>query len=94
MNRNHMLIALAVTALAVALYRLYKRWTRRCEHCGSMWWFERWHEREYVRPVGGKKCEGVTTTYYKCNNPTCSHCGIESVEKSYHKVFSISKVTN
>jgi uncharacterized protein (DUF983 family) len=79
-----------------SLFRLYRRWTRRCRHCGSMWHFHRWHERipRSSIVIEGKKNPAVTTTYYECNNPACSNCGVEHIEKSYPKSFPAKKLAH
>jgi hypothetical protein len=86
--------SVSIVVIVWALYRLYKRWSRRCEHCGSMWHYERWHEREYVHPIDDKKCQAITTTYYVCYNQDCPFVGQEFSVKAYHKVFPLKKVTH
>jgi hypothetical protein len=93
MQYRTLVVAIVIAAISWIIYRLYRRWTRRCEHCGSVWRFVRWHEREFVRDSTSGKFKGITTTYYKCNNPVCSNCGIEFVLKSYPKEFPASKMT-
>jgi|GEM_PF-2426570 hypothetical protein len=89
MKYEWQMVGLVTTIVVVwALYRLYKRWTRRCQHCGSMWYFERWHEREFIQSSASGRAKGITTTYYRCNNPACPQHDVEFIVKSYPKEFS------
>lgn len=86
--------SIVVFILVWFLYRLHKRWSRRCRHCGSMWHFKRWHEREFRQTTSTPgKCKAITTTYYRCDNPDCPEHGVEFVIKSYPKEFSVKKMT-
>lgn len=86
--QNTVLIVLAVIS-AWALRRLYKRWKRRCGHCGSMR-YRRWHDRQYERITSGGKALAVSTTYQRCLNPHCHHYFEDIEVKSYPKEFPIA----
>ena len=84
--------SILVGSLAWALYRLFKRISRRCTFCGSIR-FHRWHEREFVRPTKNGKGVAVSVTHQACLNHHCSHF-LEAIEvKAYEKEFPLEKMT-
>lgn len=88
------LIALSLILLAVwSLYRLYKRWIRRCEHCGSMK-FVRWHERQLVQITHNGRGDAISTTHQMCLNRGCSHYREVKDVKSYVKEFPLRMMTS
>jgi len=74
-----------VLLLIAALYRVHKRWLRRCDKCGAMWRIRRRHEKHFECSLGHGRSLAYCTTYKTCLNPNCPDYGIEQEEKSYPK---------
>jgi len=92
---NHaVLVSIALIALLYwAIYRLCKRFSRRCPHCQSIR-YVRWSDREYLRPAGGGKAVAISTTYQRCLNPRCPDFNKDIEVKSYSKEFPLRKIVH
>ncbi len=72
--------------LLAPLYRLWKRWKRRCPHCGSMR-VERIPTRE-VPPRAHDERDVVCEMDRTCLNRACAFYMIREVEKAERKKIS------
>lgn len=89
----HFLSAVVFIALIWFLYRLYKRWTRRCPECESIF-YSRWHDREFRRPTVVGKAIAISTTYQRCLNKGCAIYNKDIEVKAYEKEFPLKKISH
>jgi hypothetical protein len=72
--------------LVAALYRVHKRYKRRCQCCGAMWRVSRKSERELLRVLGNGYSLVCCVITFRCLNRKCKWHQKPIETRAYSKV--------